>query len=185
MACRYHDFETALGTILVAWTELGISRVLLPGHTPEALGALARWESAPPDWLVRVGEQLSGLLGGEEQDFSDLPLDLSQATPFQRFVYEGARAVGFGEVTTYGALADRIGRHGSARAVGGAMGKNPLPLIVPCHRVLAAGGLGGFTAPGGIGTKERLLEIEGRVQLGGNRRLMALTQRGRVPPSRD
>jgi methylated-DNA-[protein]-cysteine S-methyltransferase len=91
---------------------------------------------------------------------------LDGADLFRRAIYSAARKLGFGETTTYGGLADSAGHPGMARETGEALGRNPVPLIVPCHRILAAGGkIGGFSAPGGSSTKERLLALEG-VQIG-------------------
>ena len=99
---------------------------------------------------------------GETIDLSLIPLDLHGVSVFHQRVYEAARRIPLGQTSTYGALADVVGAPGGARAVGQAMGRNPVPLLVPCHRVLAAdGGMGGFSAPGGVATKRRLLEIEG------------------------
>jgi methylated-DNA-[protein]-cysteine S-methyltransferase len=102
------------------------------------------------------------LLGGGKPDLLEIAVDLSQTPPFDRKVYEAARRIPPGEVRSYGDLAAQIGSPGAAQAVGRALGRNPVPIIVPCHRVLAArGGSGGFTAPGGLDTKFRMLEIEG------------------------
>ena len=90
-----------------------------------------------------------------------MPLDWAGATVFQLTVWNGLLKIPFGRTARYGELARRIGRPNAARAVGGALGANPIPLIVPCHRVLAAGGrLGGFSAEGGAGTKKKLLDFE-------------------------
>ena len=105
---------------------------------------------------------MTALLDGEPVDLSDLMLDLESLPPFQRRVCEAARAIPVGATLTYGEIATRIGEPGAARAVGQALGANPFPIIVPCHRVLAAGGKpGGFSAPGGVTTKLRLLATEG------------------------
>jgi methylated-DNA-[protein]-cysteine S-methyltransferase len=105
-------------------------------------------------------------LAGECVDFSPLVLDLSGVGGFYRRIYEATRRLAWGETATYGELARRVGSPGAARAVGQAMGRNPIPLIVPCHRVLASGhGIGGFSAFGGAVTKTRLLALEG-VHLG-------------------
>jgi methylated-DNA-[protein]-cysteine S-methyltransferase len=106
---------------------------------------------------------IAALLEGRAVDLTSLPLDLRAVSPFYQAVYAEARRVVVGQTCTYGQLAARLGKPGAARAVGQALGRNPIALIVPCHRVLAAGGeLGGFTAAGGTGTKQRLLEIERR-----------------------
>jgi len=102
------------------------------------------------------------LLRGEASDLSAVALDLSGVEPFARRVYEVARTIAAGGTLTYGEIAARLGDRALARDVGQALGQNPFPLIVPCHRVLAAGGkAGGFSANGGVATKLRLLSIEG------------------------
>jgi methylated-DNA-[protein]-cysteine S-methyltransferase len=101
------------------------------------------------------------LLSGTATDLSTVPLDMERVPAFDRGVYEVARTIPPGETLTYGEVAARLGDPGAAREVGGALGRNPFAVIVPCHRVIAAGGkTGGFSAPGGVTTKLRLLEIE-------------------------
>src|SRR4029077_2088160 len=101
------------------------------------------------------------LLRGEASDLSSVALDMQGVPPFHRRVYEIARTIPPGATLSYGELAGRLGAPGSARAVGQALGRNPFAIVVPCHRVLAAGGrLGGFSAKGGVATKLRLLSIE-------------------------
>ena len=105
---------------------------------------------------------MTRLVAGEDVDLTAVPLDLSQASPMERKVWEAALRIPPGEVRTYGDIAREIGAPGAAQAVGAALGRNPLPILVPCHRVLATGGRGGgFSAPGGTRTKFRMLEIEG------------------------
>jgi methylated-DNA-[protein]-cysteine S-methyltransferase len=112
-------------------------------------------------------ERVQRLLQGERDDLSDLPLALDTVPEFHRRVYEIARAIPPGEVLTYGEVAQRLGEPGAARAVGQALGSNPFAPVVPCHRVLAAGGRsGGFSATGGVDTKLKMLEIE-RARFGG------------------
>ncbi|HEY6631178.1 MAG TPA: MGMT family protein, partial [Rhizobiaceae bacterium] len=90
------------------------------------------------------------------------PVDLGGVDDFRLAIYEAARKLGFGETTTYGELAKRAGHDGLPRETGQALGANPVPLIIPCHRILAAGGkIGGFSAPGGSTTKQRMLALEG------------------------
>ena len=101
-------------------------------------------------------------MGGRRVDFSQLELDLAGVSDFHRAIYDAARRIGWGETVTYGELAEQVGSPGAARAVGQAMGRNPIPVIIPCHRVLASGRkIGGFSAPGGAVTKTRLLALEG------------------------
>jgi O-6-methylguanine DNA methyltransferase len=171
----YCLFETALGTCGIAWRESGDSGALaavtffqLPEATAEiAESRMARKSGAirsdaPPAGISQIIERVRKHLLGDSQDFRDVTLDLQGTGAFARMVYDAARKIPAGETTTYGAIATGLGEPGAARAVGGALGANPIPLIVPCHRVLAAGGKsGGFSAHGGRDTKARLLEIEG------------------------
>ena len=102
------------------------------------------------------------LLNGERRDLNDVTIDTQALPAFNRKVYDIARTIPPGATLTYGEIAERLGDKLLARAVGQALGENPIPLIVPCHRVLAAGGkTGGFSAPGGVVTKLQLLTIEG------------------------
>jgi len=159
-------FDTALGRCRVAWNTDGLTAVRLPDAagdepvTPDHAAALA---DAPP-FVRDAVSRMQALLAGEPVRLHDLPLDMSGIEPFARAVYAAAQRLEPGETCTYGELAARIGQAGdpgAARAVGQALGRNPWPLVVPCHRVLAAGGkLGGFSAPGGAATKRRLLVIE-------------------------
>jgi methylated-DNA-[protein]-cysteine S-methyltransferase len=106
--------------------------------------------------------RLQAFADGARDDFLDVPLDLSQLTEFQRAVVEQCRRIPFGEVLTYGQLAAKAGYPGAARAVGNVMAANRFPLIVPCHRVIGAGGsLGGYSGPAGLRRKRQLLEREG------------------------
>jgi len=101
---------------------------------------------------------------GARDDLRDLVLDLDDITEFHRRVFATARAIAPGNTITYGELARRLGTPGAARAVGQALGANPFPIVVPCHRIVAAdGSLGGFSAPGGARTKRRMLQIEGAI----------------------
>ena len=119
-------------------------------------------ESTPPPFVQHAIEGIVALLTGEARDLSDVPLDLDEIPEFHRRVYDVARTIRPGTTLSYGEMAARVGDPDAARAVGQALGRNPIPIIVPCHRVLAAdGGTGGFSAPGGTATKLRLLAIEG------------------------
>jgi methylated-DNA-[protein]-cysteine S-methyltransferase len=163
----YALFDTALGGCGIAWSERGVVRIQLPEADQERTARRladggAAVEAPPPPWVARAILALVRHLQGALQDFSDVPLDLTRIAPLPRRVYAAARAIEAGRTTTYGALAARVGAPADARAIGQALGANPSPLVVPCHRVVAAGGrLGGFSAHGGTATKARLLAIEG------------------------
>lgn len=162
-------FETPIGTCGVAWGLNGVVGLILPETSPRtAAGRLARLgprlvEAAPPfpapiDRLIR---DVRGLLEGARIDLTTVAIDQSRVPEFDRRVYEVARAIPPGQTLTYGDVATRLGDSGLARAVGQALGRNPFPIVVPCHRVVAAGGeLGGFSAAGGAATKRRMLAIE-------------------------
>jgi methylated-DNA-[protein]-cysteine S-methyltransferase len=156
--CRFH---TALGACGVRWSELGIAEVLMPGtHALAAAGHIRR--ELLPEEVGEAIEQIVALLGGERRDLRGIVLDETGVDAFRRAVYAATREIAPGETATYGQIAQAIGEPNAAREVGAALGRNPFPIVVPCHRVLAAdGALHGFSAPGGIRTKRRMLEIEG------------------------
>jgi methylated-DNA-[protein]-cysteine S-methyltransferase len=161
-------FETAIGTCGIAWTELGISNVLLPGRSAEQTRGMltarhgAAAETEPPAAVAEAVAAIVRLMTGSPEDLTGVELDLTDVPAFNREVYAIARTIAPGSTLCYGDIASRIGRPGAARAVGRAMGENPCPIVVPCHRVLAAdGSLHGFSSYGGIATKRRMLQIEG------------------------
>ena len=161
-------FETAIGTCGIAWSDGGIVSVQLPERDGAATRArlLVRSDGAretlPPPGVQRAIDAIVSLLGGESSDLSFIALDMEGVPDFHRRVYEVARTIPPGATQPYGEIAARLGDPGSARAVGQALGRNPFPIVVPCHRVLAAGGrTGGFSARGGTKTKLTLLAIEG------------------------
>lgn len=160
-------FATALGAVTVAWTAAGVVSVRLPedasvdgpgaGHgVPDR----AFPPGAVPSWIADLVSRLVRHLGGMPQDFSDIPVDTTGWPPFFTRARRAARDIAPGTVVTYGGLAARAGRPRAARAAGRAMATNPVPLIVPCHRIVASGGLGGFSG-GGPSVKRRLLALEG------------------------
>lgn len=148
---------TPLGTLAVWTTPMGVRRVgfdaddlSMPHHTDDV--------AAHPT-LARALQQLREYFEGSRRAF-DLPLDLSGATDFQRRIYTRLTEIPFGRTVSYGDLADELGDPGAARAVGQAVGSNPLPVLVPCHRVVRSDGrLGGYS--GGLNRKVRLLRLEG------------------------
>lgn len=160
-------FDTAIGRCAIAWCGDRVVGTQLP----ETSSAKTRQrmqtrfprtrEAIPPADIARVVNDLVALLSGQPSDLGAVSLDLDGLPPFRRRVYEAARRIPAGDTVTYGALARTIGAPGSARSVGNALGRNPFPIIVPCHRVVAANGRpGGFTAAGGVGIKLRILDIE-------------------------
>lgn len=157
--------ETDLGSFGLAWSAAGLCCVLLPGLERAAMAAQLRrfGEEGPgPDFAERAAALIARYARGEAVSFAGLPLDFGPAPAFHRRCYEEILKLGWGETTSYGELARGFGDVGLSRAVGRAMAANPLPLIVPCHRVLARnGGAGGFSAPGGAATKLRMLALEG------------------------
>jgi methylated-DNA-[protein]-cysteine S-methyltransferase len=161
-------FETPIGWAAVSWSDAGLAAVRLPqSERSHALAAVKRrspkaTEADPPPAIAAVIDDICALLAGGKPDFTRAPLDTSHTPEFHARVYEVARAIPPGETLTYGDVAERLGDKQLAREVGQALGKNPWPIVIPCHRVTAAGGkLGGFSAPGGAATKLKLLAIEG------------------------
>jgi len=165
---QYALFETAIGVAGVAWNDAGLVACHLPERDRETArrSFLRRFpnavEAAIPDYLAPTIDGIQALMRGEKADLTTAPLDLSQTPAFHAQVYEIARAIPPGETLTYGEIAVKLGDKLLARDVGAALGKNPWPIVVPCHRVTAAGGKpGGFSARGGVNTKLKLLGIEG------------------------
>jgi methylated-DNA-[protein]-cysteine S-methyltransferase len=153
-------FTTALGDCALDWDDAGITCV----HMPRSSGT--RESHQPLDTPAHVrdaAELIVRLLAGEPADLTGIAISHGdRVEEFAQHVYAATREVGPGETTTYGEIARALGDASAARAVGAALGSNPTPIIVPCHRVLAAdGSLHGFSAPGGIRTKRQMLEIEG------------------------
>lgn len=181
-------FDTALGTCGIAWSEAGVVAVHLPeGSAADTRVALERRTGAapverPPPEIRRAIARIRRHLDGRLDALVDVVVDHHGAPPFHRRVYEALRRVGPGATVTYRELAALAESPGATRAVGQAMAKNPTPILVPCHRVLAAQGKpGGFTAYGGVDTKRRLLEIEGAAGALSERRQTALGTPGRAP----
>ena len=160
-------FDTAFGRSGIAWGRFGIIGVQLPeANEQKTRRRLAqRFPEAhpaePPPDIQRAIAAIVALFRGEPCDLSAIQLDMEGIPPFHRLVYRAARDIPPGTTASYGELAARIGSAKAARAVGQALRRNPFPIVVPCHRVLAAGGkVGGFTASGGTATKLRMLELE-------------------------
>jgi methylated-DNA-[protein]-cysteine S-methyltransferase len=170
---KYAVFETVIGWAGIAWVDIVDGRGgLIGAHLPERDAAVVRRsfvrkfpdvvEAEPSPEMGQVIEAIRALMRGEKADLADAPLDIARVPEFNAKVYEISRKIPAGETLTYGEIAVKLGDRLLAQQVGAALGKNPWPIVVPCHRVTAAGGkLGGFSARGGADTKLRLLEIEG------------------------
>jgi methylated-DNA-[protein]-cysteine S-methyltransferase len=161
-------FETAIGCCGIVWSERGVAGVQLPerGEAATRNRLMRRFptagDGAPPAQVRRAIDDIVALLGGERRDLNHVTIDIGSAPEFHRRVYEAARRIPAGATLSYGELAEHLGDRNFARDVAEALSENPCPIIVPCHRILAAGGKpGGFSAPGGVATKLRLLTIEG------------------------
>jgi methylated-DNA-[protein]-cysteine S-methyltransferase len=167
MSTAFAHFHTAIGGCAIAWTGSGVLALQLPEADDDRTRArvLRRWpdarEEPPPPAVRHAIDGIVALLSGAAVDLSTVPLDMERVPAFDREVYEVARTIPPGQTLTYGEVAARLGDPGPAREVGRALARNPFAVIVPCHRVVAAGGrTGGFSATGGVTTKLRLLEIE-------------------------
>jgi methylated-DNA-[protein]-cysteine S-methyltransferase len=165
---RYCLVDTDIGAIGLAWSERGLTRLQLPEADCEATERrlqtlLGRAQANhPPASIRRLGGALQRYCAGGVVDFAAVVLDLAGVGSFAQRVYAAARAIPWGRTASYGELARAIQAPGAARAVGRALGHNPVAIIIPCHRVLAGGGrIGGFSAFGGTIAKRRLLGLEG------------------------
>jgi methylated-DNA-[protein]-cysteine S-methyltransferase len=166
-------FDTAIGRCGIAWSERGIAGVTFPESDDRKTAERVRRRfpqanaAKPTADVQRAIDGIVALLSGERRDLNDIAIDDGETPEFNRRVYAIARAIPPGETLTYGQIAERLGDPLLAREVGVALGQNPTPIIMPCHRVLAANGKpGGFSAVGGVATKLRLLSIE-KAQPGG------------------
>ena len=156
-------FNTDMGWVGILGSAKGLLRTTLPHPSTQEirqlLGDSINQASRSPRLFQDLIQRLKLYFGGHRVNFPD-KLDLSGATDFQRKVWETTRLIPYGETRSYAWVAEQIEKPGALRAVGQALGRNPLPIIVPCHRVVASNGkLGGFT--GGIEVKKRLLYLEG------------------------
>ena len=161
-------FDTPIDCCGIVWNGRGIAGVQLPETDRRAVRnrILRRFpgacEAVPPADVQRVVDDIAALLNGEPRDLDYAKIDTAALPDFHRRVYDVARTIPAGATLSYGEIAERLGDRLLAREVGEALGQNPFPIIVPCHRVLAVGGkMGGFSARGGVRTKLRLLSIEG------------------------
>ncbi len=166
-------FPTTIGDCCIAWRDDVVVATSLPEKTPAATAArvvkrTGARRAKPPLTIDRAIQSIVALLEGEKADLSFITCDLGEVDAFAEKVYAVTCAIPAGETLTYGDVALRLGNKLFAQRVGQALGRNPIPIIVPCHRVVGANGkLTGFSAPGGIETKLKMLEIEG-AQPGGS-----------------
>lgn len=172
---NYTLFNAVLGRCAIAWRQPASNEQEAPVigfQLPEATDALtarrivektgAGKARVIPARIVEIIRRVGLHFQGEAQDFRDVVLDLEETGGFAQQIYTAARAIPAGRTLTYGQLAEAAGHPGAARAVGRAMGRNPIPLIIPCHRVVAANRKpGGFSAHGGLATKAAMLKVEG------------------------
>ena len=161
-------FETAIGACGIVWGPRGINGVQLPMGSEEKTRARIRQrrgeiaETEPTAEVQHAIARIVDLLTGKPDDLTDIPVDLDGVPEFNRGVYDIARKIPPGKTLTYGDIAKQLGGVELSRDVGQALGRNPCPIVVPCHRVLAAGNKpGGFSARGGVSTKLKMLAIEG------------------------
>jgi O-6-methylguanine DNA methyltransferase len=167
----YALFKTPIGICGISWSEKGITVLQLPERTPEETkrhligkkdDVVFVEKNSLPNSVKRAVKEIQALLEGRKADFSQVQLDLNGVPEFHKRVYQAARTIPHGEVKTYGEIAAVIQSPRAARAVGNALSRNPIPLIIPCHRVIGAdGNPGGFSAYGALKTKEELLKREG------------------------
>jgi methylated-DNA-[protein]-cysteine S-methyltransferase len=164
----YALFDTAIGRCAIAWSAQGVVTLQLPEANERETRRAVRQrspgagEAVPPPEVQDAIDAIVALLQGRPADLTAVPLDMTGIPAFHQRVYAITRGIAPGATLTYGEIAARLGEPGAARAVGHALGRNPFALIVPCHRVLAAGQRpGGFSAHGGVRTKLRLLTLEG------------------------
>ena len=163
----YALWATAWGPMGAVASAAGLRRIVLPHYQMNELAQLLAWEHPV---AVRDDAHFERLIALTRQyynarptDFVEIACDLPAEGTFSGKVLRACRGIGYGQTRTYTSLAEQIGSPDSARAVGTALGKNPIPLVVPCHRVINAfGGMSGFSAPGGVDVKKRMLEMERR-----------------------
>lgn len=154
-------FKVNNKTGVVMATDTGISRVILPDDKDEQVHEITEKAESSP-LTEEAAEMLSAYFRGENISFSALPVDLGKVTIFRAEILKAIRAIPAGEVRSYGEIAEMAGVPRAARAIGGAMASNPIPIVIPCHRIVAADGkLTGFSAAGGVCFKKYLLSMEG------------------------
>lgn len=156
-------FITMYGNVTVYATAEGVVKVEIPDMSrPETALQRVLPEFEPSEITIHAAQSLQRYFNGERVEFNDIPVLLDGITPFRQKVLNELRSLSFGEICSYGQLAELCGSPHAARAIGGALAANPVPVIIPCHRVVASNGcLTGYSAPGGEGTKRALLKMEG------------------------
>jgi methylated-DNA-[protein]-cysteine S-methyltransferase len=166
---KYVIFKTKWGYFGLAGTEYALYRTQLPGPKPEKIKSMLLKNFHNPQFdktfFKTLQEQITAYFEGACVNFSrDVPLVLEGLSSFGISVLTTCRSIEFGQTLTYGQLAKKSGRPNASRAVGSTLAKNPLPLLIPCHRIIRSDGkMGGFSAPGGITLKKSLLELERKI----------------------
>jgi methylated-DNA-[protein]-cysteine S-methyltransferase len=157
MSLSYKKINSPVGKLKLVASEEGLAAILWQNDRPERVPLGEMVEEPEHKVLVKTERQLTEYFAGERREF-DLPLDM-RGTPFQKEVWDALLGIPFGETKSYGDLAKQLGNPGAGRAVGAANGRNPISIVVPCHRVIGSSGkLTGFA--GGLDVKARLLEME-------------------------
>ena len=161
-------FDTPVGRCAIVWRGVAVIGSALPDVSDERMCDSIRRrfpdadEQQPPPAIETAIPAVRRLLEGQVEEFGEIPFSLEGLSDFERAVLEETFRIPVGETRTYGEIAAALDAPGASRAVGAALGRNPNPIIIPCHRVLGANGRsGGFSAPGGARTKLKMLEIEG------------------------
>jgi methylated-DNA-[protein]-cysteine S-methyltransferase len=161
----HHVWPTAWGPVGGVWGPQGLQRLALPHYGAKDLRDLLAWEhpgsvpcEAPFERLIELSRTY---FNGQPADFSEIDCKLPAESTFSGKVLRACRAIPYGRTRSYGSLAGQIGREDAARAVATALSKNPIPLVIPCHRVTYSDGRpGGFSSPGGVALKQRMLDTE-------------------------
>lgn len=162
-------FDTALGRCGLAWREAGLFAISFPEADDEKTKSRLRRRApeaketyAPPEAIRKIIADIRALFGGEAVDLAEVELDLTGISEFDQAVYALSLDIKPGDTKTYGDLARALGDVSLSRRVGQSLGRNPFPIVVPCHRIVGAdGAMTGFSAPGGTEIKRKLLKIEG------------------------
>jgi len=168
-------FPTVIGTCGLSWNEKGLTSFSFPEKTDartksnlKKVTGNTKATATPPPWIKKLISRVKTHLKGDAQNFSDVPVHFETSSELSLTVYKAIQKIPAGKVISYKELAVKIGKPNASRAVGTALGKNPIPLIVPCHRIITSSGkLGGFSAPGGVAVKIDLLQREGISEING------------------